>query len=279
MRLAMHSLHGRIPRTLLIVAALAFATGTALAAGKQEYKFTNPTPKSHASDLHIEFDGPVSWPAGNPNQTPPGTFATSNGNGTQNVDLAEGFTGTGVGPGGSVVVSLDFGANKPPKVKKAWWTKGNTLTPAESDSINVRDTGTNRHLLREDPKIRNSWVMAPATGNGLVHVVIDGVPHPFQPLPGDDGVATAERFADFLEATQFGTALFEGKAVCYSTSHIREGQPHQILILQQDETQTMTTGLSPTPGISPEGMWVLLVIMLASAVFFLLRRRPAVDSI
>ncbi len=265
-------------RGIVLLAALSLFAVAAQAAGKQEYKFINPTPKTHASDLHIEFDGPVTWPGGNPTQTPAGTFGTSNGNGTQTVDLAEGFTGTGVGPGGSVVVSLDFGANKPPKVKKSWWTKGNTITPGIEDTIRVRNTGNDRHLLSEDPKIRNQWALTAATGNGVVQVIVDGVPHLFSPLPGDDGEATANRFADFLEGTQFGTGITTDKNVCYSTSHIFEGEPHQVQILQQDATQPMTSGINPTPGMSPAGLWVLFALMGGSAVAYLARRRRAAES-
>lgn len=265
----------RLLRSLLIVAALSLATNDSLAAGKQEYKFTNNTNR-HATDLHIEFKGSgVTWPGGNPTQTPAGTFNTSNGSGTQVVNLAQGFTGSGVAPGASLVVSFDFAAEKAPLIDKAWWTKGNTINPTINDTL--RGPG-NTHLLSENPKIRNEWVMAPATGNGIVRAMIDGVPHLFSPLPGDDGEQTAIRFEQFLEATQFGEGSTTGKTSCYASAHLWDGGGLQIIIDQPDATQPMTTGVSPAPGVAPAGLLSLLVVMAGSAVFFLLRRRAAADS-
>lgn len=265
----------RISEALSVFAAVAIAT-SAYAAGTEQYKFVNKTNRT-ATDLHIEFNGTVTWSPPAPTQVPANAFATSNGTGTNTVDLADGFTGTGVPADGDVVLSFNYGGGTPPKVTKAYWTKSNTLTPNEG--VDTLRGPNKEHLLHPDKTIKNQFASVAASGNGILVVTLDGTPHQFFQQTGETGTAAAARFATFVENLQFGTVRWVDNNSVYITSDIMDGnQPLAVQVVQPDNAQSVTVSEIAFPGVSPVSIGVLIGLLAIAGALVVARRRGTLSA-
>jgi len=238
----------KIANNLLLTLMLLLAITLNALGNAKQYKFTNKTDQK-ATDLHIEFNKAVTFhpnPAdpGTPIQDPPGTFKEASGSGSTTVNLAAGVTGSGVDTGDAVVLTFDWGGgSKPPQIKRAYWTKGNTLRPGRDDRLGG--------ALRFDDA-ENTWVMNPATGNGQYLVIIDHTPYFFHTTPGDDGVITAMKFAAFIDSLPFGQLLeIQGNTVRYTGNAYGDGPNIIMEVLQQDITQPVQVQMLPHP-VAPD---------------------------
>jgi hypothetical protein len=206
-----------------------------------QWKFTNATGRN-AQDLHLNWEGKVSWPGtGVPNQSPANTFRAAHGNGTAMVGFAQGQTGDGVPaqvPPASVVIDFEYTGQKP-VLTEAWWTFTNSTTNMGTDAVRLKAT----------PGKINQWALVPATGDGVLAVTIDRTQSLFQTTSGDDGVATALRFAQFIDSLPFGNVLdLSGNQISYTGLSYSDDMPNvAVQIVHQDSTQPVTLGTVPEP--------------------------------
>lgn len=223
-----------IAAALMLVAA---AAGPALG-DQDQWKFTNTT-GTDAQDLHLKWKkGVPTWPGGAPTQDPANTFPGASGSGTANTNFRKAFTGTGVANNGSVVMTFEFTGTKP-VLEKAWWTFNNSLETLGDDA---------KPLKVVDPK-KNEWVMAPATGDGLLAVTIDGTRSFFETTAGDTGQATAARFAQFIGAMPYGDVMeFANNQVTYNGLSYGDRVDNLVVdVLRQDSTQPVAVSVVPEP--------------------------------
>jgi hypothetical protein len=221
--------------------AIALLATSALA-DVDQYKFTNKTGQD-AKDLHIEWEGNVSWPGtGVPPQNPGNAFAAAHGNGSNFVGLAQGQTGNGVPNMSDVVLDFHYSGQKP-VISKAWWTFTNSTTAMELPGM---PAPIRLQMIRG--KV-NEWAMTPATGNGLLAVTIDNTQNLFSPVSGDDGIMTAYRFGQFIESLEYGEVLsLNHSKISYNGISYSDDFPNiDVQVLQQDSTQAVTVSTVPEP--------------------------------
>jgi hypothetical protein len=232
----------RTLRSLRIIAAAAVmaivASASPALADQDQWKFTNKSGKD-AQDLHLKWKkGTPTWPGGTPTQDPANTFPGASGSGTKDTNFRKAFTGTGVAKDGSVVMTFEFTGTKP-ELKEAIWTYTNSLTDLGADS---------KPLKVVDPKI-NEWAMVPATGDGVLAVTIDRTRSLFQTTPGDSGLATAQKFAQFIDALPFGDMMgLADNSVTYNGLSFSDDMDNLVVdVLSQDSSQPVTIASVPEP--------------------------------
>lgn len=233
---------GRISRMLVLGAVMVgvstlAATGTAFGKTKQ-IKFTNNSSED-ATDLHVEFQ------RGSLEVTeldPADSFKTNDADDSRStVNFAAGLTGQGVKASNSVVITFKYSGSDP-KVKSAWWTNGNTLTPQGKHDKGQPGTGDyipDGELLAGD--ILLSWSGGRAAGDGVYMVLIDAQPRQFDTFPGDTGETVSARFSQFVQEWEFGSVLAEapGMVQCTGYSYFNDLPNIQIDVLQQDSQLEM----------------------------------------
>jgi hypothetical protein len=192
-----------------------------------------------AQDLHLKWKrGTPSWPGGTPTQNPPGSFPGASGSGSSTTNFRQAVTGSGVANNGSLVMTFEFTGSKP-ELEKAWWTYTNSLTDLGS-------TAQPLHVV--DPKI-NEWAMVPATGDGVLAVTIDRSRSFFQTTPGDSGLVTAQKFAQFIDQLPFGDVMSRAaSSVTYNGLSYSDDADNLIVqVMRQDTTQPVTISTVPEP--------------------------------
>ena len=230
----LQSFRARAAAALMVIAA---AAGPALA-DQDQWKFTNKSGKD-AQDLHLKWKkGTPTWPGGTPTQDPANTFPGASGSGTKDTNFRKAFTGTGVAKDGSVVITFEFDGTKP-ELKEATWTYTNSLTDLGADS---------KPLKVVDPKI-NEWAMVPATGDGALAVTIDRTRSLFQTTPGDSGLVTAQKFAQFIGELPFGDMMgLADNQVTYNGLSFSDDVDNLVVdVLRQDSTQPVSITSVPEP--------------------------------
>ena len=230
----------------------------------KQFRFTNNTGQA-ADDMHINFSRSVTFPnnpadPGTPLQNPPGSFKEASGSGSSRVHLAAGLTGTGVAAGGSIVLTFSWPSGSTPKIRSAFWTKGNTLTPANADYL--------RPAMKPENQNRNSWVSLPATGDGYYLVTLDGQSFEFFTVAGETAAQTAARFADLINSMTFGTVLdLTESSIDYRAEIYGEGTVLTVDILNQDSTQTMSIESLIADPIPTLGQWGVIIFTLLLLTF------------
>lgn len=223
------------------LAVCGLALGTAHAQKSKEYKFTNDTGKD-AQDLHIDFNHGVTWTGTVPEQSPKETFKEAETKGSSKVGLAAGQSGSGVKAGDSVSITFEYDGTTP-KVKNSKWTYDNKTCLTANSSF-------------QDMVCMEALVMfdgGPATGNGMLMVVIDNQPHPFQTLPGDPPWVTAEKFASLVSNIPWGDVSEVGPQHVRFTGLSYFSQKPNVIVemVQPDFTQlinVMPVKPLPCPG-------------------------------
>jgi hypothetical protein len=263
----------------LILATCAFGTATpqAFADGVQQYKFENNT-GVHANDLHIVFSVTgVSFrpdplhPADATLSSPSGTFTSGNGSGTATIDLAQGFTGSGVNSGASVILSFNYAGSPAPRVKSAYWTTNNTTD----------GSGKVGQDMKPDKTVSNYWAAATATGNGRLLVTIDGVQSEFDTTSGDSASATATKFATFLNGFPLASVIGQSAgSILYAANVYGTGTNSiTVTILAQDSTQSVTVTDIPwsetIPTLSQWGLITLALMLVAAGIVSIRRHQTA----
>jgi hypothetical protein len=223
-----------------IATALVFTAAAAVPAlgDQDQWKFTNKTGMD-AQDLHLKWKkGTPTWPGGAPTQDPANTFPGASGSGTSTTNFRKAFTGTGVANDGSLVMTFEFTGTKP-VLEKAWWTFNNSLETLGADA----------KPLKVVDAMKNEWAMTPASGDGLVAVTIDRVRSVFQTTPGDTGVATAQKFAQFVSTLPFGDVMaLADNSVTYNGLSFSDDMDNLIVdVMRQDSTQPLSVTSVPEP--------------------------------
>jgi hypothetical protein len=216
-----------------------------LRADVDQWKFINKTGQ-HAQDLHLKWEGDVSWPGtGTPPQQPANTFAAAHGNGSSSVGLAMAQTGTGVpvqAPAASVVIDFHYTGPKP-VLTEAWWTFTNSTTELELPGM------PSPIRLKVSPGKTNEWAMAPATGDGVLAVTLDDVVTQFYTVSGETGAQTAARFGALIDSTPFGEVLsLNDSRISFNGHSYNDLSPNiAVEIIQQDTTQPVIVTDVPEP--------------------------------
>lgn len=218
------------------VIALSGALGLATTAyGKEtEIKFTNNSGQK-ADDLHVEFQrGSLEVTGMTPKDALPLNDASDS---RSTVNFRAGLSGKGVAVGDSVVIKFKYSGSDP-KVKCAWWTNGNTLTPTGNHKKGTQGTGDyipdGELNLKTDLTL--AWAGSRGAGDGVYMVMIDSQPRDFITFPGDTPDSVSARFATFIQEWQYGLVLAEepGFVQCTGLSYFTDIPNIQIDVLQQD---------------------------------------------
>jgi len=244
-------------------------------ANQKQYKFTN-SEDANAEDLHIRFNDAVTFVAPVPNpegdvttQVPAGTFPEGNGSGSNTVNLAKGFTGSGVAPGDDIVLTFAFDGAVP-QVAAWWWTNDNNLDPR---------TGRLGQPKRGQRGVFEYASVEPSTGDGLILLTIDGDSNTFEIPPNLSAVEVAEAFQSFVE-DQFLFAealpLEEAKVEIFSRAH--SNYVDEILVnITPDSTMDVEFKYIPEviPTLSQWGVIILILLTLTVGMVFLYVRQTA----
>lgn len=223
---------------LAMLLPLAMPSEYTAAAGTKTYKFTNIDTGNYsddpASDIHIEFEEPVTWDKEDSDftwQNPPGKFRDTNGSGTTNVNMAKGASGAGGGTvarNESVIFTFAFAGGEPPAVKQWFWTKDNDL-----DS----KTGMLGNIPHIPEKGECTFDFASAVGDGQIAVSSGGQVLTFFTQAGESGLQAAARFRAEVEAQlNFAIASFFSPTTILieGTAFGEPSEEAQITVIQED---------------------------------------------
>jgi len=276
----MKNQHGKtvLARLVLLVMSGILISSLAMAQGQNQYKFTN-SESGPAKDIHIKFKGtPVTFVPPNPNpngdvttQTPSGTFPIGNGTGTQEIDLANGFTGAPIPAGGSIILTFGYGANKPPEVEEWWWTNDNDLdSDGRLGNIKKPKGGT------------FSFASIPSEGDGSIVVSIDNLDLTFQMPAGLSGEDMANAFSAFIE-TGFEFLLVDqivntpaGTELRVFPTALGSDAFDFTVMIQPDSVQGVSFAydqVNSIPTLSEWGLIILGFLLLSVGSVYMMRRR------
>lgn len=246
------------------------------AQGQKQYKFTNAEDED-ATDLHIEFKTAVTFVVPNPNpnvdvtaQDPSGTFPEGNGSGTSKINLANGFTGSAVADGGSLVLTFGYSQSEPPEVKKWWWTNDNNVDP-----------NTGRLGKKKTPRPGKFEFLSfePSTGDGSILLNIDGESNTFEFPPGLSSADLALALESFVEDQfEFGEAFIsDGTNVeVFSRAHTNEIDDIFVNITSDSTMAVQWTYIPEViPTLSEWGIIILILLTLSLGMVFVSRRETS----
>jgi hypothetical protein len=172
----------------------------------------------------VQFIQDPSHPSDATSSDPPDAFQEGTGNGSTSIELEQG-DGNGVAAGGCVSIKLGYQINQPPQITTWWWT---------SNGVSISQILTKMNF-------QNIWATNPASGDGHITVTTGQASYDFFSSSGDEGMATAQKFATFMLNVPAGEVLsVSGTAVMYSDGAFESETNIAVQVLSQDTTQPVT---------------------------------------